>query len=1169
MPNYDYAWIERPSTYVGRPIDKITENGEDFYRFYLASPLTKGYTAGTNVCEQQSGGTYQYTAAGNTQIPAQWTKCSGLLKGESTDYNSNSQFRAGTKYIRILWLANYAQSGDYKLRFDNLTFKDVTRDENLITNYDASLGTTNIGKSTYTGDGVGDNVCFETGISNWTSSELIEVDSSRYYEISGFFKSIGSAGLSRLYFGVACYDENKRFIDHSSISRVKSGSTPVFTQLAHDAKVGDRYVDLVDASKWSVFYHATVNFNVDPATAKNKIKETGGSYDPVTNTWKPDGTEAYYFNSESNPRYVKDSKGAWTYYEYKADGSRTEQEGSYNAVADEWTGNGVERRYNNSNVLLYEKGKNGTIKEYNTQGQLVKLTDYIYDSNGKLTKQTEVNNDKLLFNDTFEAASSAWNVNQSLVKQVDGYMELTGSGNSWSSNFYGKETYDRNTLPVFKTDFKFDEQNSVMHIATEGTGSDGGYRRLALICGNGNIYVQYNDGSYKYPATVIAAAKTNTWYTGEFRWTESGIEIYCWEKGAVRLDKPAYTMTKTDWNPRFHSWIYRHKGYVDNVQVWSNAERNGVLTEKYFDTNGSLKKLIDPQEGSIRDYNTQGQLVKLTDKASKVTYYSYENTLIGQKVTNANELFSNGGLKSSDLISLENNAVKFFISASNVTKTDGTGSYNYSTGAPMRIYNKETGYTQSNAGGIDDSYFNAVEDGVSRNITTTSNNISYDNSQIKVDCDDSAVFDYKTNYTLVGNYVKVTLIATNKTTASHTVQLRWLGDHDSNSQWINAEGVKGDFGDATKAGLPATTKWIANYNLSNGTVYGVILGDNQQISLNYYESPTLREASAATVAAGETHTMTYWYVVVKQGAAGQECAPIAQAYNEIKNLTTNKIIDAQGSVIKEIDKDNTVITYIYEKDAAGSTVKVIECAEDVIYEDSENGNTAGWHVYDASPAGATISNVYDTDKQSKVIQVAGSGTGNGYMLRKSDYSYWNYTNSSGNYVIQWDMKYSESYTVYISVMTNAGHRYIYYTNSSGNGLGTGEYIHHGLGGSSVNGQWHTYTRDLYQDLHDAQPGLTINYIRAFLIRGSGRLDNIRMLKTVEREYDAEGYAITVTESNGAVYHYQYQVNENDKVVRIYKRNAANVLLETITNESIIDDLLYEQHLLLSSFGLYR
>ena len=43
----------------------------------------------------------------------------------------------------------------------------------------------------------------------------------------------------------------------------------------------------------------------------------------------------------------------------------------------------------------------------------------------------------------------------------------------------------------------------------------------------------------------------------------------------------------------------------------------------------------------------------------------------------------------------------------------------------------------------------------------------------------------------------------------------------------------------------------------------------------------------------------------------------------------------------------------------------------------------------------------------------------------------------------------------------------------------------------MDGQWHTFLTDLQADLSDAQPGVTILEVNGFLIRGSGKLDNIK------------------------------------------------------------------------------
>ncbi len=93
------------------------------------------------------------------------------------------------------------------------------------------------------------------------------------------------------------------------------------------------------------------------------------------------------------------------------------------------------------------------------------------------------------------------------------------------------------------------------------------------------------------------------------------------------------------------------------------------------------------------------------------------------------------------------------------------------------------------------------------------------------------------------------------------------------------------------------------------------------------------------------------------------------------------------------------------------------------------------------------------------------------------------------------MKYSENFTIYIAVQTTDGFRYIYYNKLDYNNLGSDRFIHHGLGASSRDGTWHTITRDLEQDLHDAQPDNNLVAILGFLIRGSGRVDDIKTLAT--------------------------------------------------------------------------
>jgi len=79
------------------------------------------------------------------------------------------------------------------------------------------------------------------------------------------------------------------------------------------------------------------------------------------------------------------------------------------------------------------------------------------------------------------------------------------------------------------------------------------------------------------------------------------------------------------------------------------------------------------------------------------------------------------------------------------------------------------------------------------------------------------------------------------------------------------------------------------------------------------------------------------------------------------------------------------------------------------------------------------------------------------------------------------MKYAEGFNVFIDVETTAGPRYLFYTADDYTNLGTGEYVHHGLGIWARDGKWHTFVRDLQADLQKAQPGASILRVNGFLI----------------------------------------------------------------------------------------
>jgi hypothetical protein len=190
-----------------------------------------------------------------------------------------------------------------------------------------------------------------------------------------------------------------------------------------------------------------------------------------------------------------------------------------------------------------------------------------------------------------------------------------------------------------------------------------------------------------------------------------------------------------------------------------------------------------------------------------------------------------------------------------------------------------------------------------------------------------------------------------------------------------------------------------------------------------------------------------------------------------------------------------------------------EVVNEVIYEDAEDGKDSRWHVYDTSPTGATISNLEDTVKNSRVIELSGDGLNNGYILSAWDSS--NGWKNTINKEISWDMNYCENFVIYISVETEKGHRFITYSPLSeetfasnpdyGQGVKTEggyTYVHLGLNPNTKSCSWQTLARNLEEDLKKYEPDNSLQLVNAFLVRGSGRLDNIKMFDSNSDEnYD--------------------------------------------------------------------
>ncbi|CAA6813539.1 MAG: Parallel beta-helix repeat [uncultured Thiotrichaceae bacterium] len=213
--------------------------------------------------------------------------------------------------------------------------------------------------------------------------------------------------------------------------------------------------------------------------------------------------------------------------------------------------------------------------------------------------------------------------------------------------------------------------------------------------------------------------------------------------------------------------------------------------------------------------------------------------------------------------------------------------------------------------------------------------------------------------------------------------------------------------------------------------------------------------------------------------------------------TFTRDLDADLKTFEAANSIQTINAFLVRGSGSIDNVKLFDTSStNNIYEDAEDGNTTGWTIYDKSPVGATINNVFDTEKNNQVIELMGDSTANGYMLgnRSGKQGAWNNTQAR---TMQWSMKYLESFYIYINMQTQNGERYLFYTNAATSNSyaetnGGVQYIHYGLGSDASSGIWQTYTRNLQNDLAAFEPGNSIVSVDAFLVRGSGKVDDISL-----------------------------------------------------------------------------
>jgi hypothetical protein len=163
-----------------------------------------------------------------------------------------------------------------------------------------------------------------------------------------------------------------------------------------------------------------------------------------------------------------------------------------------------------------------------------------------------------------------------------------------------------------------------------------------------------------------------------------------------------------------------------------------------------------------------------------------------------------------------------------------------------------------------------------------------------------------------------------------------------------------------------------------------------------------------------------------------------------------------------------------------------------VYEDAESGTSEKWQpVSENSPPGEIV-NLPDPGRMSRVIELTVGATRTQTFYRHGGDSKYGWGDSVRN-VAQWSMKASPGFLAGFDLETSTGSCYLLYMPASeGLLMGGDRVIIVGLGESAGDGKWHSFVRDIRQDVAAANPRIHILSINGFLVSGNGRLDDIKL-----------------------------------------------------------------------------
>ena len=161
-----------------------------------------------------------------------------------------------------------------------------------------------------------------------------------------------------------------------------------------------------------------------------------------------------------------------------------------------------------------------------------------------------------------------------------------------------------------------------------------------------------------------------------------------------------------------------------------------------------------------------------------------------------------------------------------------------------------------------------------------------------------------------------------------------------------------------------------------------------------------------------------------------------------------------------------------------------------ILEDAEDGKSDKWQPLDGTGAQGDLTNQFDGERGSRIIHLNAEPLAQFYSLPvKGGLD----AKNADPQLLQWSMKSEQGLLVGFTVETSSGdYQVIYWPRENGFFRHYYKLIYIGLGESLSDGTWHSFIRNIQQDVSSVDPGINILRFKSFLVTGRGNVDDIKL-----------------------------------------------------------------------------